>query len=591
MSTVTLHEFHGGIHPSENKEQSTRTPIQSVALPNELVLSLRQSGRSSKPCVAVGEHVLKGQMIATATDFRSSFLHAPSSGVVSAIEPRLFAHSSGLTELSIVITLDGKDEWMEKTPFIQSGHAITNQALSDCAADALVEHIRQAGIIGLGGAGFPTSSKLSSSTTQPIDTLIINAAECEPYITADDMLMRERGEEVLQGTAILQHIVNAKRVLIGIEDNKPEATAALNRALNQLKPSIKALEAVQVAVIPTIYPSGSEKQLIKILTGEEVPSGGIPADIGVLCQNVGTAAAVYRAVYLGEPLISRITTLTGDAIAHSGNYDVLIGTPLEHLLAQAGYQPQPNARIIAGGPLMGFTLPSLAVSVSKTSNCFLAPTEDEIPLNDFAMECIRCGQCVEACPQELLPQQLYWFSKAEDYDKAEQHNIFDCIECGACSYVCPSHIPLVQYYRHTKGAMRLEAAAAAKAEQAKERYENRNARIERLAAEREAMRQARAEAKAKADAEAAAKAATEETVAPEQQNINEDEQAKQIDDLERKILAQKDRIKKSQERFWAAQAAELDTTSVLESAFLKQQDKLVKLEQELHALQQTVKEA
>lgn len=582
-ASVTLHKFHGGIHPPENKSQSTQGKIQTLALPTELVLPLRQhSGALAEPCVAVGEHVLKGQLIATAKGARSANLHAPTSGTISSIEPRAIAHSSGLNELCLVLTADGKEEWIETQPLLLEG-----QDFTQIDAANLLTCIEQAGVVGLGGAGFPTAAKLA--TEHPIDTFIFNAAECEPYITADDMLMRERASEVVIGAAIFMHIVGAKQGLIGIEDNKPEAIAALNRTLDKLN-----LSQLKVAVIPTIYPSGSEKQLIKILTGKEVPSGGIPAHIGVLCQNVGTAAAAYRAVYKGEPLISRITTLTGDAIDQIGNYEILIGTPLPFALEQVGYQAQRPVRVIAGGPLMGFALPDVNVPITKTSNCFLAPTRQEIPLHDFAMECIRCGQCVEACPQELLPQQLYWFSKAQDLEKAQSHNIMDCIECGACSYVCPSHIPLVQYYRHTKGEIRTEAAATAKAERAKERYENRNARIERLAAEREAQRQARAEAKARAEAEAAAKAPTEAELAEQAPTSNEevvDSLDEKTAEIERKVLAQADRVKKSQERLQAAVAEGLDTVPILESALQKQQEKLGKLEEELAALKTLVKEA
>ena len=567
-STLHIHSFHGGIHPPENKSQSTQQAIARLSLPSELILPLRQhSGAPAEPCVQVGERVLKGQLIAQAKGWRSANLHAPTSGTISAIELRPTPHSSGLSEQCIILACDGKEEWATTHPLIAEG-----QDLNTLDSAQLLQAVQQAGIVGLGGAGFPTAAKLASD--KPIHTFILNAAECEPYITADDMLMRERAHEVVLGAALLMHICGAQQGLIGIEDNKPEAIAALNRALARL-----SLTSLQVVVIPTLYPSGSEKQLIKILTGLEVPKAGIPADLGLICQNVGTAAAAYRALYLGEPLISRITTVTGQAVQQAGNYDVLLGTPLSHVLAQVGYQPQVPERVIAGGPLMGFVLPSLAVPVTKTSNCFLAPTTSELPLNNTSMECIRCGQCVNVCPQELLPQQLYWYAKAGDLDKAQAYNIFDCIECGACSYVCPSKLPLVQYYRHAKGAIRLETEATVKAERAKERFESRNARLQRLIEEREAQRQARAQAKAQAEKEAAAAA---QTATPD---------AEPISDLERKILAQQDRLLKSQQRWQAASEAGLETAEVLEQALLKQQDKLTKLEHELAAAQQTSKEA
>lgn len=565
--SLTLHRFHGGIHPAENKTQSTQQAIQSLPLPAQLVLPVRQhSGVPAKPVVMVGEHVRKGQMIAEAVGARSVPLHAPTSGTINAIEERASGHPSGLPELCIVLDSDGADQWCQRTSLFEQTQS---QTLADISNDRIIEHIQNAGIAGLGGAGFPTALKLIKTSTE-IETLIINGAECEPYISADDMLMRERADEVVQGTQALLQLSQAKKGVIAVEDNKPEAIAALNQALQTLDNKTP----ISVVSIPTVYPSGGEKQLIKIITGAEVPADGIPADIGTLCQNVGTAAAVYRALYLGEPLISRITTLTGDAIAQPGNYEVLIGTPIPHLLANTGYQAQQPERIIAGGPLMGFTLPSLHVPVVKTSNCILAPTAKELPLNDLAMECIRCGQCVEVCPQELLPQQLYWFSKAQDHAKAEQHNIFDCIECGACSYVCPSHIPLVQYYRYSKGEIRTERAAQEKSEIARQRYENRNERLAQIEADRAAARAARAKAKADADARKAQQAAATEAAKP----------TPNAQDLERKVLAQQDRLTKAENSYQAALAANLDTTDILLKAVEKQQTRLQQLKQELNAM-------
>ncbi|WP_430462321.1 electron transport complex subunit RsxC [Thalassolituus sp. LLYu03] len=577
---IRLHTFNGGIHPAENKEQSTRTPIRQSSMPDELVLPLHQHiGAAAKPLVAAGERVLKGQMIAEADGFVSVPVHAPTSGTVVAVEPRNVPHASGLQADCIVIRPDGADEWVEhKGLCAQLGVA----HLDDISPRQLTEHIRNCGIAGMGGAGFPTAVKLNKGKSD-IHTLILNGAECEPYITADDMLMRERAADVVKGAQILLHIVGAKRCLIGIEDNKPEAVAALNQALVE----INEQHHIDVVAIPTKYPSGGEKQLIKILTGEEVPAGGIPASLGIVCQNVGTTAAIYRAVEFGEPLISRIATVTGDAVRTPGNFDVLLGTPVNHLLAQAGYQPQKRERVIMGGPMMGFALPSLDLPLTKTSNCLLAPSEKELPANDVAMACIRCGMCAQACPMELLPQQLYWFSKSQEFNKAEQHNIFDCIECGACSYVCPSEIPLVQYYRFAKGAIREERAAQAKSEKARLRFEERQARQEREAEEKEAKRKARAEAAAAAQtAKPAAAADTSATAAPAAADAELEKLMKQLD-------AAQSAQAKSKEKLEAARADEsmADKIPVFEAAIAKTQDKIKELAKQIAAAKKAAKAA
>ena len=577
---IRLHTFNGGIHPAENKDQSTSRPIASAGIPSELVLPLHQHiGAAAQPVVAVGDKVLKGQLIAEAEGFVSVPLHAPTSGTIAAIEPRAVPHASGLEELCIVIRSDGADEWITHQGLCQT---LNVEHLQDITPRQLVEHIRSCGIAGMGGAGFPTSVKLNIGK-QDIHTLILNGAECEPYITADDMLMRERAIEVVKGAQILLHIVGAKRCLIGVEDNKPQAIDALNAALVE----VNEQHHIDVVAIPTKYPSGGEKQLIKILTGEEVPSGGIPASIGIVCQNVGTSAAIYRAVELGEPLISRVITVTGDSVARAGNYDAMIGTPVSYLLQLAGYQQQKRERVIMGGPMMGFALPQLELPVIKTSNCLLAPTEKELPLNDVAMACIRCGMCSEACPAELLPQQLYWFSKSQEFDKAEQHNIFDCIECGACSYVCPSHIPLVQYYRYAKGAIRDERAAQAKAEKARLRFEERQARKDREEAEKEARRKARAEAAEKAQQEKKAAAASGDvaTAAPAA--------SEELEKLQKKLDAAQTAKAKTQEKLDAAKADEsmADKIPAFEAALVKTQDKIKELAKEIAAAKKAAKAA
>ena len=576
---IRLHTFHGGIHPAENKQQSTGRAIQPAPLPPQLVLPLHQHiGAPAVPLVQAGDKVLKGQLIADADGFVSVPLHAPTSGHIAAIEPRPVPHASGLEETCIVIEPDGNDEWTEHTGLRQ---ALSVDHLEDITPQQLTDHIRRCGIAGMGGAGFPSAVKLAVGKT-PVHTLILNGAECEPYITADDMLMRERAEEVIHGAQILLHIIGAQRCLIGVEDNKPEAIEALNSALKKLNEE----HHIDVVTIPTKYPSGGEKQLIKILTGEEVPAGGIPASLGIVCQNVGTAAAIYRAVEMGEPLISRITTLTGDSVSQPGNFEVLIGTPVSHLLSLAGYRPQSRERVIMGGPMMGFALPHTDLPVIKTTNCLLAPTEKELPTNEFAMACIRCGMCAEACPAELLPQQLYWFSKGQEFSKAEQHNLFDCIECGACSYVCPSHIPLVQYYRFAKGAIREEREAQAKSERARQRYEERLARKEREEAEKEARRKARAAAAEAAQKEKKA-AASGDTAASPQADPDE------LEKLQKKLDAAQTAKTKTQEKLDAAKADDslADKIPAFEAALAKTQDKIKALAKEIAAATKAAKAA
>lgn len=480
--TRRVFDFHGGIHPPENKSQSLTTPIISAGIPKQLVLPLSQTvGAPANAIVQVGDRVLKGQMIAEANGFISAPIHAPSSGTITAIDDQLVAHSSGMTAPCITLRTDGKDEWIQ------------HEGVADyrnCDKQTLIQLIRDAGIAGLGGAGFPTAVKLNPSSDKRITTLIINGTECEPYITSDHSIMRERAAEIVRGSEILAYLLAPDEILIGVEDNKPDAIIALQAATEGT--------AVEVVEFPTKYPSGGEKQLIEILTGKQVPSGGLPADIGIVCQNVGTAYAVTRAVDHGEPLISRITTVTGKAVAQPRNMEVLLGTSVHFLLEQCGWHAAEMVRLVMGGPMMGFTMPSVDVPVVKTTNCILAPTEQEFPSPQFAQACIRCGLCAEACPASLLPQQLYWFARAKEYEKLEDHHLADCIECGACSYVCPSNIPLVQYYRASKAEIRQRDIEHIKSEQARLRFEARQARLDKLEQEKLAKRKARKEAADKA---------------------------------------------------------------------------------------------
>ncbi|MFB1096902.1 electron transport complex subunit RsxC [Vibrio diabolicus] len=469
IRTGSLWDFPGGVHPAENKKQSNKTELVHAAIPSEIVLPLKQHiGKAGNLLVAEGDHVLKGQPLTQSETGFTVPVHAPTSGTLTAIEPRTVAHPSGLSELCAVITPDGNDTWCDRKPVADYKQE---------TPDALIDIIRLAGISGMGGAGFPTAKKIQSGFART-EILIVNAAECEPYITSDDKLMQEHAEELIQGIEIVEHILTPKLTIIGIEDNKPEAIKALEAAaLNK---------DIVIRVIPTKYPSGGEKQLIKILTNKEVPSGAIPADIGILVQNVGSLYSIKRAIIDGEPMIKRVVTLTGKTFKQPRNVWALLGTPVQALLDEFGYKADKKLqRLIMGGPMMGFTLPHSQVPITKTANCILAPTRREISPHQHEMECIRCSQCAEACPASLLPQQLQWHAKAEEYDKLEELNLKDCIECGACAFVCPSEIPLVQYYRQAKAEIRTRTQEAEAAERAKLRFEEKKARMEREKAERE----------------------------------------------------------------------------------------------------------
>ena len=460
----TLSPFHGGVHPPMHKEISTQRTIIRLPLPTRLVIPLRQNIGSRPTClVRPGQHVKKGQKIAEADGAVSVALHAPTSGIVSELGEHIVAHPSGLKEPCIVILPDGEDETVINQPIDVSqleGHVIRR-------------YLQEMGIVGLGGATFPSHIKC---TTQPLETLIINGAECEPYITCDDMLMRERAEEIIAGIAILKKILAPQSILIGIEDNKPEAIAAMQAAcLNQGNIAI-------VKVVPTIYPSGGAKQLIKLLTNKEIPWGKRAPQLGVQCFNVATVYSIYRAVIFGEPLISRIVTVTGNVHAPA-NYEVLIGTPLDELVWHAAPREDTDGYIM-GGSMMGFRVPSWDVPVSKASNCFIATSPKLFPLPSTILPCIRCGECAKVCPAELQPQDLYWFAKAKDFKKVQDASLFDCIECGACTYVCPSHLPLVDYYRFAKSEIWAEQARTEAAQIAKGRYEFHTERVAREKAEK-----------------------------------------------------------------------------------------------------------
>ena len=477
--------FHGGLHLDDHKAESNHKPIRQLPLPDRLTLPLHQHiGGNAEPMVRVGEAVRKGQLLARASDYVSASIHAPTSGHVVEITDRPIPHPSGLSDTCIVIEPDGEDTWDDLPPAIEDFRAET-------PAD-LRERIRWAGVVGLGGAAFPTAVKVNTGGENNIRTLIINAAECEPYITCDDMLMREQAHDILDGIAIIRHIIGTRECLIGIEDNKPEAADALRKAIADR--GDRGDREIELVVVPTRYPSGGEKQLIKLLTGKEVPSHGLPADIGVLCQNVATTVAVADAVLRGRPLIERVVTVTGQGVREPGNFRVALGTPINFVVDQSGgYSGHPH-ELLLGGPMMGFALQSDEVPVTKATNCLLAVSHQEAPGSAPEQPCIRCGECAKVCPAELLPQQMFWHARAHDFDKIQEYHLFDCIECGCCAYVCPAHIPLVHYYRYAKTEIWTLERERKKSDLARRRHDARQARLERLERERKARLRKKKEA-------------------------------------------------------------------------------------------------
>lgn len=468
-----LFSFRGGVKPDAHKSESANVPIAMAPMPERLIVPLRQSTRATARCIVqVGDHVLKGQCIGVPEGTLGTAVHAPTSGKVVEFGLHPLAHPSGLNTRCVVIEPDGDDRWIEHQAF-DYRTATRDQALAQ---------LRDCGIVGLGGATFPSHVKLGRGTG--IETLILNGAECEPWITCDDRLMRERARDILAGASILRELIGARRLVIGIEDNKPEAIAAMQAAASSVSGE------TSVVAVPSLYPAGGEKQLIRVLTGVEIPYGKLGAEFGVQCFNVGTAHAVYRALAHGEPLLSRVVTLTGN-VARPGNYEVLIGTPITHLLALCAPKPDSD-RTLMGGPMMGFALPRLDVPVVKGTNCIISASPALFPPPLPEQPCIRCGECARACPAELQPFELYWFSRAHNFGKAQEYNLFDCIECGCCSFVCPSHIPLVDYYRFAKSEIWAREREKSAADQARDRFEFRNFRQEREKEEKAAKLAAKA---------------------------------------------------------------------------------------------------
>lgn len=466
MAKRWLYHFHGGVFPKYNKSLSLRQPLRTGYIPKQLILPLQQHmGGAALPCVEIGEQVKKFQMIAQAAKGLSAPVHAPASGKIVAIEQRILPHASGLAEPCIVIEPDAKQDTVEN-------------ALGIVEKPKNIAEFKQlllnAGIVGMGGAGFPTFAKLPDHPGK-IKHLIINGAECEPFITCDDLLMQTHAPEIVRAALFMADLFDVENVICGIETNKPQAIAAMRQACQATR--------VRVEEVATVYPMGGQKQLTQELVGLEIPSGLHSIDIGVVMMNVATLRAITQALELGQPLVSRFVTVSGMGLKQPFNIDALLGTPFNELVELAQPEPKLDYPLLMGGPMMGFAVAHNDVPVIKTTNCILANPPET---SDEPMACIRCGECAEACPVNLLPQQLYWHARAHEYDKTEQLNLFDCIECGCCSFVCPSHIPLVQYYRHAKAEVREIKQQAKLTEIAKQRYDAREARLERDKQEREA---------------------------------------------------------------------------------------------------------
>ena len=512
----TLRRMRGGVHPEFHKEAATQHKIQTLEIPPQLIIPIQQTGNSApRLLVAVGDKVLKGQAL---TELRArsaaSITHASSSGVVSAIDERALPHPSGLPGLCVIIDTDGLDQWVEVSQVKTKLNAsISDQGALDLvknlAPSDVLKRIESAGVVGLGGAAFPTAVKLAAAGQQKIKTLIVNAAECEPYISCDDALIRERAQKIIVGIKLLMQLLQIPRCLIGIEDNKPDAIEALNIALCRQR---DADFSIDVKVIATQYPSGDARQLTRLLTGLEIPKGQHSLESGVLCHNIATIQAVYEVLILAKPLLSRIVTVTGDGISQPRNVEALIGTPVNFIVEQLGGYTNKAERMIMGGPMMGFALPTDELPIVKASNCILVTSVEQLQLASQAipnvsnqvMPCIRCNKCAQVCPVSLLPQQLYWHARAHDFDKAIEHKLSDCIECGACSYVCPSYIPLVDYFKFAKTEIKSQQYASVKSSQSRERFEFNTYRKARNKQERDEKRRLHKEALMKKKAEEAA---------------------------------------------------------------------------------------
>lgn len=481
-----------GVHPADHKRPASDVPTRKLPIPPRLHLMLSQHvGAPSRPIVLVGEKVRKGQLIAAAQGNISAPLHASTSGTISAIGEITAPHASGLPGMAISIDSDGEDAWVET-------EVITNPF--SLSPEDIAKRVAAAGVVGLGGATFPSSVKLNLGRRSKIDTLIMNGSECEPYLSCDDRLMRDRAADIVTGIRLMLISTGAGEAKVGIEDNKPEAIAAMREAAARF-------DNVTIFPVPARYPMGSDRQLIVELTGREVPSDARAADVGVIVHNVGTAYAVQQAVCLGRPLVSRVMTLNGGAAATPGNYEVPLGTLISDLVAFTGGTTGEVAKLVMGGPMMGTILPHMRVPVIKGTSGILLLDANEAAGGEVE-DCIRCGSCVKACPMGLLPLEMSARIRNDEMDAAADLGLADCIACGCCAYVCPSHIPLVQYFYHAKGDLYARERNKLRTEATKKMALQRQERLEREQREKvEAAAKRKAERAAAAAAAAAAEAA------------------------------------------------------------------------------------
>jgi len=482
--THDLGKLHGGLRLQAHKKTSTSRPIQLVPVPKQLILPITQhAGDPAHPIVGIGERVLKGQLIAEQDGSLGAPVHASSSGKIVAIEPWPVSRRYGNNAPCVVIECDGEDEAIRAADILPGYETLSPQVL--------LSRILQGGIVGLGGAVFPTAQKLMQAISCELEYLLLNGVECEPYISCDDVLMREYAREVICGAQILLHALELDICYIGIESDKPVAIRRLGEVLAEIGDARIVLKQV-----PTIYPSGGEDQLVQLVTNREVPSGGLPTDVGCLVQNVGTAAAIHNWIVNSEPLVSRISTVTGDGVARPMNVEARLGTTIADIVDFAGGYTDRAEQLIIGGPMTGKSVTSDRVPLVKATNCILVLSET--PAISAEMPCIRCGDCAAVCPIQLLPQQLFWYACADDETKMRSYGLTDCIECGCCDLVCPSHIPLTADFRTAKTRIRELADEKARAERARLRFEARNERLEKeqqlrdaeLAQQKEAARKA-----------------------------------------------------------------------------------------------------